>query len=188
MAKIESLIPFLILWESGVADSEASPRELFMKAGRKGTVCDPADRGGATLVGITIGTYKEYCRRKGRKTPSASDLRLLNYEEWLDILKTMFWDRWLADDIRSQKIANFLVDWVWTSGSFGITIPQRLLGVTADGIVGQKTLSALNARDPDGLLPMLRRERSAYIDRICAARPANLRFRSGWLRRINAIN
>ncbi len=187
MAQIESLIPFLILWETGVSDPTATPEALFSKARRKGVVCDPADRGGATLVGITIGTYKEYCRRKGRISPAEADFGRLGFDEWLDILKTMFWDRWRADEIRSQRVAHFLVDWVWTSGAYGITIPQRLLGVTPDGIVGPKTLAALHSRDASALLSLLKKERIAYIDRICAARPANERFRTGWLRRINAI-
>ena len=71
--------------------------------------------------------------------------------EWLDILKTMFWDRWQADKIKSQKLANILVDWVWGSGVYGIKIPQRILGVKQDGIVGDETLKALNAQDPDKL-------------------------------------
>ncbi|MDE6342448.1 MAG: hypothetical protein K2K93_09030, partial [Muribaculaceae bacterium] len=136
MAKIESLIPFLIFWETGISDPAASSESLFIRARKKRVVCDPADTGGATLAGVTIGTYRDYCRRKGRKVPLSADLGRLGYDEWLDIVKTMFWDRWRADEIRSQRVAHLLVDWVWTSGSYGITIPQRLLGVTPDGIVG----------------------------------------------------
>ena len=187
MAKLERIIPFLILWETGVKDTEATNEQLFLRAKARGIVNDPADRGGATLVGVTIGTYREYCRRKGKSCISSSDISRINYAEWLDILKTMFWDRWQADKIVDQKVAHMLVDWVWTSGSYGITIPQHVLGVQADGIVGPKTLTAVNSRDPSVLFGHLKRERIAYIDRICTSRPANLRFRSGWLRRLHAI-
>lgn len=187
MAQIEKIIPFLIYWESGVRDASADLRTLFEKARAKGIVCDPADRGGATVAGVTLGTFADYRRRKGLPVPVAADLAAITYAEWLDVLKTLFWDRWQADRIDSQRVAHMLVDWVWTSGSYGITIPQKVLGVNADGIVGIKTLSAVNDRDPAELFSRLRQERIAYIDRICRRRSANLRFRNGWLRRINAI-
>lgn len=187
MAKIDKIIPFLILWESGVSDSSADNQTLFQKAKSKGIVNDPADRGGATLVGVTLATYKDYCRRKGLGFPDAKALTNLSYKEWLDILKTMFWDRWHADAINDQRVAEMLVDWVWTSGSYGITIPQKTLGVMPDGIVGPLTLRAVNSVAPFLLLEKLKKERISYIDRICTSRPSNLRFRSGWLRRLNAL-
>ena len=187
MAQLEKLIPFLILWETGIQDKNLSNETLYAKAKARGIANDPADRGGATLVGVTIGTYKDYCRRNGRNIPSSVDLSKLNYEEWLDILKTMFWDRWQADQITDQRVAEMLVDWVWTSGSYGITLPQKLLGVITDGIVGQKTLYAVNARNPAELFESLKRERITYTNRICQLRPANAKFRSGWLRRINSL-
>lgn len=182
MAKVEKIIPFLIYFETGVRDA-ASHESLFEKARQRGIVLDPDDLGGATLVGITAATYSDYCRRTGKKE---TDLRKLTYAEWLDILKTMFWDRWQADLINSQKVAETLVDWVWTSGKYGITEAQRLLGVAADGIVGPKTLAAVNSSDADILFDALKDARIAYTERICRARPANRKFRSGWLRRIAA--
>lgn len=187
MANIEKIVPFLILWETGVNSTGATNERLFQMAKSKGIVYDPADRGGSTIVGVTIGTYREYCRRMGRTASSTSDLAELTYPVWLGILRTMFWDRWQADIINDQRVAHMLVDWVWTSGIYGITIPQKSLGVKADGIVGPKTLAAVNFRNPSALFELLKRERISYIDRICASRPANLRFRTGWLRRVNAI-
>ena len=187
MAQLEKMIPFLIFWETGVQKTSTDIETLFNKAKAKGLANNPADKGGATLVGVTIGTYKDYCRRKGRCVPSVSALSRLCYAEWLDIFKTMFWDRWQADRIIGQRVAHMLVDWVWMSGSYGITIPQKLLGVNADGIVGPKTLAAVNSREPSSLSELLRRERIAYIDRICSSCPANRRFRSGWLRRIASL-
>jgi len=37
-------------------------------------------------------------------------------------MKKNFWDKWKADLIKDQSIANILVDWVWGSGKYGITI------------------------------------------------------------------
>ncbi|MDE6549798.1 MAG: peptidoglycan domain protein [Muribaculaceae bacterium] len=187
MAQLEKLIPFLIFWETGIQDQSLTTETLFAKAKSRGIANDPADRGGATMVGVTIATYRDYCKRKRLPTPSASSLSKLSYSEWLEILKIMFWDRWQADQIADQRIAEMLVDWVWTSGSYGITLPQKLLGVKTDGIVGPKTLYAVNARNPAELFESLKRERIAYTNRICRSRPANAKFHSGWIRRINSL-
>ena len=79
-----------------------------------------------------------------------------------------------------------MVDWVWGSGRYGIAIPQSILGVPADGVVGEKTLHALNASpDPEGLFEKIKEVRKAYFNMICENRPANRRFLKGWLNRLS---
>jgi lysozyme family protein len=168
MANSSKLVPFILQWEGGFVN-------------------DPLDLGGATNKGITIGTFTEYKRRKGLKAPTVQDLKNISNEDWHEVFKSLYWDRWKADEIKSQAVANILVDWVWASGSHGIKRPQRLLGVTADGVVGSKTIAALNAKDPAELFKMIKADRIKFIDEICEKRPANNRFKKGWLNRINAI-
>ena len=68
----------------------------------------------------------------------------------------MYWDRWKADEIKSQSIADILVDWVWASEVHGIKIPHDLVGVIPDGIVGPKTLAAVNSRNPRELFDQIK--------------------------------
>ena len=168
MAKVEILAPYIKKWEGGFAN-------------------DPADRGGATNKGVTIATFEAYCKAKSLPRPSVERLKRMTDAEWLDILKTMFWDKWQADKIKSQKLANILVDWVWGSGVYGIKIPQRILGVKQDGIVGDETLKALNAQDPDKLFQAIYEARKKYLNDITILRPANKRFLKGWLNRLEDI-
>jgi Putative secretion activating protein len=168
MADANKLIPFILKWEGGFVN-------------------DPNDLGGATNKGITIGTYETYCRKKGYPKPTIERLKNMSNEHWNEIFKTMYWDRWNADQIKSQSVANILVDWVWASGSYGIKIPQKLLGVAIDGIAGPKTLKAINDRDPKKLFDEIKRERFAFIDRIIKSRPANKKYERGWKNRINDI-
>lgn len=187
MASIDKLIPFILKWEGGFVN-------------------DPTDRGGATNKGVTIATYEAYCRQKGLPRPTVEQLKNIPDAHWRDIIKTMFWDKWHADDIHSQKVANILVDWVWLSGVHGIKKPQALLGVKADGIVGNKTLSAVNFADPKELFAALYKERVKFINAIVArsvaayekkiGRPATekellkytqKRFAKGWLNRLAEI-
>ena len=103
------------------------------------------------------------------------------------VLKPHYWDRWKADDIVSQPVADILVDWVWGSGANGIKIPQRILGVQADGIVGPKTLRAVNNADPRTLFDTIKAERKAFLYRIVERDPSQKRFIKGWLNRLNAL-
>lgn len=162
------LVPFILKWEGGFVD-------------------DPDDLGGATNRGVTIGTYATYCKKKGYPAPTVERLKNLSEKDWAEILKTLYWDRWKADDIKSQSVANILVDWVWASGVNGIKIPQQVLGVTVDGIVGTKTLAALNARNPKELFEKIKEARVQFIEDICRKRPANNKFKKGWLNRINNL-
>lgn len=187
MANVEKIVPFIIQFEAGVAPAGLTGEKLFEKARKTGYANDPDDLGGATMVGVAIATYKEYCRKKGYPVPTTERLRNMSYAQWLDILKTMFWDRWQADEIANQSIAEILVDWVWASGKYGITIPQQVLGVTVDGVVGPKTLAAVNKQPAAQFFNRIVAERKAYIDRICASRPTNNKYKRGWLKRLNAI-
>lgn len=130
MANAKILFPFIMKWEGGFVN-------------------DPADSGGATNLGVTLATYEAYCRKKGYPRPTVERLKNITREQVFDIFKSMFWDRWHADDIQDQRVANILVDWVWGSGKHGIVIPQRILGVDADGIVGARTLKAVNFAEPE---------------------------------------
>ena len=168
MADYKKLIPFILRWEGGFAN-------------------DPADRGGATMKGITIGTFTTYRKSKGKPTPTVTDLKNISDQEWGDVFKSLFWDNWCADNIKSQSIANILVDWVWASGKYGITIPQKILGVAQDGVVGPKTLEALNARDADKLFAQLKQARINFVETIVKRNPSQKKFINGWKRRIYAI-
>lgn len=188
MADFRRLIPFIIQHEAGVVRREGESLEaLFERARARGWADDPADLGGATQTGLTIGTYRQYRVSRGRKAPTKEDLHRVTYAEWETILRRLYWDRWKADEINSQQVANILVDWVWASGKYGITIPQKLLGVEADGIVGCKTIAAVNAHEPHALYERIYNSRVRYIDNICIQRPQNLRFKQGWLNRLAAI-
>lgn len=169
MADVKLLVPFILRWEGGFVN-------------------DPNDLGGATNRGVTFATYEKYCQKKALPQPSLTDLKQLTQEKWFEIMKSMYWDRWRGDEIKNQSVATILVDWVWTSGVYGIRIPQKILGVTADGIVGSRTITALNTYySAAELFGRFKQARLDYIDAICEKRPENTKFLKGWKNRINAL-
>lgn len=190
MADFRKMIPFVIKWETGVSLKWGeSNKALFRraKASKSGFVDDPDDKGGATVLGVTIGTFSNYMAKKGVRSVTVNDLKNLSYEDWLSILKKMYWDRWHADDIKSQSVAEVLVDWVWASGKWGVIIPQRMLGVTDDGIVGVMTLDALNRKDPKEFFDALIKERISFVEDIVKRTPSQQKFLNGWKNRINDL-
>lgn len=190
MAKVDILLPFILKWEGGFVN-------------------DPTDKGGATNKGVTIGTWRQVGYDKdGDGDIDVDDLKLLTVEDVRDrVLKPHYWDRWKADQIEDQRVANILVDWVWASGSHGIKIPQRILGVVVDNQVGPNTLLAVNRRyNPNVLFDMLYNARVDFIEGIVnrsveayeekigrqatekeLLKNTQKRFRNGWLNRIESL-
>lgn len=165
MAKVDYLIPFILKWEGGYVN-------------------DPLDKGGATNKGITLRTFTEHRTAKG-KTASIEQLKNISHSEWREIMKRLYWDRWQADSIENQSIANILVDWVWASGVWGIKIPQRIMRLTQDGIVGAETVLSVNSANQQQLFQKILTARLKFIDDIIRKTPSQKRFERGWKSRIN---
>lgn len=164
------------------------PFVLRLEGGSKYTN-KKSDRGGATKYGITIATWRTVGYDKnGDGKIDEKDVQLISEEDFKKVLKRNFWDKWKADEIKNQSVAEILVDWIWASGKWGIIKPQQLLGVKADGIVGKQTLAAVNGYpNQRQLFEALKNARKAYINKLIKADPSQIVNKKGWLNRINAL-
>ncbi|MBQ9646486.1 MAG: peptidoglycan domain protein, partial [Prevotella sp.] len=59
--------------------------------------------------------------------------------------------------------------------------------VKVDGIVGNKTIAALNAQNAQTFFFKIWQRRKKYLNDICVSRPTNYKFLNGWLRRLQGV-
>lgn len=190
MANIDIMIPHILTWEVGLKDSERElpPRQMYESVSKRGYHNIKGDSGKDTMCGVTIGTFREWREQQGKPGPSVADLKALTYDEWLAILRHTFWDRCKADQIANASIALMMVDWTWVNGATtAIRQMQAAFGLATDGIIGQKSLAALNASPAATVFSRLKTARLRSYDRIVAARPSQRKFLAGWQNRTNSI-
>lgn len=168
MASIEKLTPFILKWEGGYVHNKY-------------------DKGGATNKGVTYKTWVDYCK-KNDKEASLVTLRKMTNAEWEEIFREHSWTPWKADSIMSQRVANICVDWSWMSGVKVIKKVQKMLGLTADGVVGPKTLASINGHSEDALFGMIKEERKKFYESIVRKDPTQQIFLKGWLNRLEDLS
>ena len=168
MANSMNICPFIMKWEGNYGN-------------------DPDDLGGETRKGITYKTWKSVFGDTHDRFMKMSD------EDWNKVFHDLFWSKIQGDSINSQRIANIMADWVWTSG---VKNPCKHLqailfkngaDIAVDGEVGPKTIAALNSMNEDRLWDAIVKDRFNYLDSICTARPTNKKFLRGWQNRISDL-
>jgi lysozyme family protein len=152
MADFRLLIEHTLKWEGGVS---ADPRDKGLAYGHSGVLGkDGGDKRFPnnyihTNKGVLWGTYVNYCRIKG-KTPSPSEFIEMPKSLFIDIYKVLFWDKIYGDQIKSQGVAEILMEAIWGGGSKNLVIKlQEFLNskgasLKVDGAIGMNTIKALN--------------------------------------------
>lgn len=126
-----------------------------------------------------------------------NDIRKSSYElfqnEDLDVLvvefyKKHFWNRAKLSEITSQKKADeIFIFGVNVGMRTAIRKTQKLVGVTADGMIGTKSIAAINMYD-ENLFDMKFDEiELKYYDDIIERKPSFAMFRNGWKNRAMAV-
>ena len=175
MADLAPLVPFILSWEGGFVN-------------------DKRDPGGATNMGVTLGTLKKYRAAKGMPAPSVATLQNLTREEWEDILRARYWDVVRGGAFECQSVANMVCDFAWHSGpaTAGIQLQKLLcekfgVSVQLDGVIGKETLAAVHSLPAADFFRALKFHRDRYLVAVVARRPSSKKFLKGWQRRVDAI-
>lgn len=100
--------------------------------------------------------------------------------------KANYWDKIRLDEVCNDGVAGFMFDFFVNSGRSGIKVIQREIGVDDDGIVGPKTIHAINNYKGD-LLERLKMARIGFVRAIVRNDNSKAKFLQGWLNRINSF-
>lgn len=169
MADSKKLVPFILSWET---DRYTNNKK---------------DKGGPTKYGITLATWRRVGYDKnGDGVLNEEDVKLLTKDDFHRVFKQNFWNACKADKIQDQSVANMLVDFAYNSGvKRAATYLQLTLGITADGIIGNKTLFAINKSNGKRLFERFKKTREDYLKSIAKGEQKD--YLDGWLRRLSYI-
>lgn len=181
MANFELLIPHILVSEGG---HSADPDDNALKYGHSGIKGGKLDKRYPndfihTNRGIIWGTYVTYKKIK-KQTPNANEFINMSAEIWRDIYKTLYWDKILGDKIKSQGIAEILVEAAWGGGISSMVrelqtwLNSKGAKLVVDGAIGNNTINALNS------IVKTKELESALVKKLTEQRLGYLRSLSDW--------
>lgn len=150
-----------------------------------------SDRGGITYMGITEKNFPHWEGWPIVKSRILRQGQIINNAELTGMVRHFyyknFWQPMKGDYIEDQRVAEFILDWYVNSGVYALKLAQKAMGLLDDGIVGNKTVAAINKYDSDALFMLLKNERLAMYDRIVARDSSQLANYDGWMNRLGSF-
>ena len=142
---------------------------------------DKNDRGGKTTWGIT--------EEEARNFGYAGDMRNLTKDFAKNIYLKKYYLGNKLDKITDDRVALSIFDWAVNSGGKGIKKAQIVANkfganLVIDGIIGNKTLEAINAIDPETFLKEYHEMQRAFYKNLAARDSSQEGFLKGWLNRV----
>lgn len=181
----------------------------YAKEVEGGYVNDPDDRGGATNMGVTIGTAQTLAQSNNRwhnlldknqnGSIDADDIRQLTEPDAKKIAYEVFWQQYQIDKFQDPYIAALFLDSVWGSGYYGPKWLFEGLGISihyqanSQGVPWYKqsgyhrAIAQVNKRRPNHTLRQLIAIRRSNFDSIARRNPSQYKFLSGWQRRMDTF-
>jgi len=139
-----------------------------------GYVNDPRDNGGETNWGITIAV--------ARANGYQGSMRTMSRVQAKAIYRKQYWDAVKADQL-PFIIAYQLFDAAVNHGvRRAVMLMQQCVGTTQDGVIGGKTIQAINTRNPQQLALLFNAVRLEFY----AGLGDFAHFGKGWTRRVAA--
>lgn len=147
---------------------------------------NPADSGGETFKGISRVWYPKW--GGWAIVDSYDDKDLLVDDSYLqglveDFYYTFYWYKLKCDQIEDEFVAMMVFNFAVNLGKRQVVKKiQRILGTKPDGIIGQKTLGALNATDGKCFTHHFLLEIVEFYTQV-AKKGSNHLFFKGWINR-----
>lgn len=144
-----------------------------------GFVNNPKDPGGMTNLGVTRSAWEAYLKR----TVTEAEMRALTPATVKPFYKTLYWDRIKGDDLPSG-VDYAAYDLAVNSGpSKAAKYLQEIAGITADGVIGPKSLEAIKSCKADEVADAICDMRLDFLKKL----PTFATFGKGWSRRVAEV-
>lgn len=140
------------------------------------------DRGGWTFAGIAENFWPDWAGWSIVKSGREDDPHLTQLVR--DFYKTNFWDRISLDDVQNKIVTYNIFDFAVNAGTrTSSKLAQIAVGATPDGIIGPKSIAALNKVDQQEFeLKFAIAKIKRYIH-ITDKNRTQTRFLRGWIKR-----
>jgi lysozyme family protein len=141
-----------------------------------GFVDNPDDPGGATNLGITIGTLSGWLGRPA----TVADVQALTPQTVAPIYQANYWDKTACDSWGAGVDLMVFDEAVNQGPGRAILTLQTALGVTADGAVGPATQAAAQMENAADIITKMSAIREAFYRGL----PTFAEFGTGWMNRL----
>lgn len=150
-----------------------------------------ADRGGETYAGISRKNFPNWVGWSFLDTKKTKKTNHKFFELDTQVqafYRAEFWDKIKGDDIVDQSVANNVYDFSVNSGvNRASRYTQQIIGVTQDGVIGNKTVAELNLYDPVKFVTKLKAMREEFLRGIVAKDETQKVFLAGWIDRTKTV-
>lgn len=144
-----------------------------------GFVNHPKDPGGMTNLGVTRSAWEAFINRK----VTEDEMRALTPEVVKPFYKALYWDRIKGDSL-PDGVDYAAYDLAVNSGPHrAAQYLQQIAGVTADGMIGPKSLEAINACDAKETADAICDMRMDFLKKL----PTFDTFGKGWSQRVAEV-
>jgi lysozyme family protein len=148
-----------------------------------GYVNDPADRGGETNLGVTIGAWGAYLNR----AIQPGEMKALTVDIVKPFYKSMYWDKVRGDDL-PVGVDYAVFDFAVNAGvGRAAKFLQRAVGALDDGAIGPGTLALVAKTTPGKLLDNFAEQKEAFYNTLADKNPTQQKFLKGWLARVDHV-
>jgi len=145
-----------------------------------GYVNDPLDSGGMTNLGVTKRVWEEFVGHP----VSEADMRALTPEIIAPMYKMKYWNSSYCE-VLPKGLDYVVFDFAVNAGTGrSVKTLQQAIGCVADGVIGPKTMAAINDAEPKDLIAKFSDARADFYQGIVARKPDQARFIKGWLNRV----
>ena len=145
-----------------------------------GYVNDPLDSGGRTNLGVTQRVWEEFVGHPVTET----DMKALTPEKIAPMYKLKYWNPSYCE-VLPKGLDYVVFDFAVNAGTGrSVKTLQQAIRCVADGVIGPKTMAAINDANPKDLITKFSDARADFYQGIVARKPDQARFIKGWLNRV----